>query len=43
MERVFNLIDEECFMGFLEEEKKQAMDILNRIHENMEKRRDDNA
>lgn len=41
VERVFNLIDEECFMGFSEEERKQTLDILNRLNENMKRRGSD--
>lgn len=43
VEKVFSLIDEECFTGFSEEEKKQTIDILNRLYKNMRKRGDDNA
>lgn len=35
VEKVFNLIDEECFKGFSEEEKRQAIHILNRLYENI--------
>ncbi|GIM27760.1 MarR family transcriptional regulator [Clostridium polyendosporum] len=35
VEKVFNLMDEECFQGFSEEEKVQTMRILNKIYENM--------
>ncbi|QCX34711.1 MarR family transcriptional regulator [Caloramator sp. E03] len=31
VERIFYLIDEECFYGFSEEERKEAIDILNRL------------
>lgn len=43
VEKVFNLIDEECFIGFSEEEKKQTIDVLNRLYENMKKRGDCNV
>lgn len=38
VEKIFNLIDMECFEGFSEEEKDQTIKILNRLYENMLKR-----
>lgn len=35
VERIFNLIDMECFKGFSEEEKTETIKILNRLYENM--------
>ena len=35
VERVFNLIDMECFKGFSQEEKVETIKILNRLYENM--------
>jgi len=38
VEKIFNLIDMECFEGFSEEEKAETIKILNRLYENMLKR-----
>lgn len=38
VEKIFNLIDMECFEGFSEEEKDQTIKNLNRLYENMLKR-----
>lgn len=35
VERVFNLIDKECFKGFSEEEKSETINLLNRLYKNM--------
>jgi DNA-binding MarR family transcriptional regulator len=35
VERIFNLIDKECFEGFSEEEKSETIKILNRLYKNM--------
>lgn len=35
VERVFNLIDMECFKGFSEQEKTETIKILNRLYANM--------
>jgi DNA-binding MarR family transcriptional regulator len=35
VERIFNLIDMECFEGFSEEEKSETIKILNRLYKNM--------
>lgn len=37
LDRIFKKIDEICFEGFSEFEKKQAIDYLNRINENLSK------
>lgn len=37
VEKVFNLIDEECFRGFSEDEKIQALGILNKLYKNLKK------
>ena len=34
VEKIFNSIDETCFIGFTEEEKKQTMHVLNRLYDN---------
>ncbi len=43
VERTFYSIDNQCFMGFSEEEKIQTIDLLNRLCENllMEKKNND--
>jgi DNA-binding MarR family transcriptional regulator len=38
VEKIFNQIDIECFVGFSEEEKVETTKILNRLYENMLKR-----
>jgi DNA-binding MarR family transcriptional regulator len=35
VERIFNLIDMECFEGFSEEEKSETIKILDRLYKNM--------
>lgn len=35
VEKIFNLIDEECFKGFSEAERIQAINILNRLYVNI--------
>jgi DNA-binding MarR family transcriptional regulator len=39
VEKIFRFIDEECFEGFSEMERKQTFYILNRLFENMAKGR----
>lgn len=39
VEKIFRFIDEECFEGFSEGERKQTIHILNRLFENMAKGR----
>ncbi|WP_242854439.1 MarR family winged helix-turn-helix transcriptional regulator [Oxobacter pfennigii] len=38
VEKLFDALDEECFAGFSEEEKRQAINILSRLHNNMTNR-----
>ena len=38
VEKIFNSIDEECFYGFSEEEKKKTIGLLKRIYENIGRR-----
>lgn len=35
VEKIFKLIDEECFEGFSENDRLQTIDILNRLYENL--------
>lgn len=35
VEKIFKLIDEECFEDFLEDDRLQSINILNRLYENM--------
>jgi DNA-binding MarR family transcriptional regulator len=35
VERIFNLIDIECFKGFSEQEKSETINLLNRLYKNM--------
>lgn len=38
VEKVFSKLDEICFEGFSEEEKVEAINILNRLYENLAKK-----
>ncbi|WP_291570869.1 MarR family winged helix-turn-helix transcriptional regulator [Clostridium sp. UBA4548] len=40
---IFNKIDDLCFKGFSEEEKLQAIELLDRIQSNLDGKEDDNA
>ena len=40
VERVFLELDEICFEGFTEEEKSETINILNRLYDNLAKKRE---
>lgn len=40
---IFNKLDDLCFKGFSEEEKLQAIELLDRIQSNLDGKEDDNA